>query len=112
VRAYDRGHTLELLAKGVDYQMRETFESALSFGGAALQALGLDPAVAQATVEDIRSRDKERLTLQQAGGIYAGLDVLHRPRMTPEPLTGPRRAARALNPGAEDAIRRGAKLSD
>ena len=30
VRSFDRGHTLELLAQGVDYQMRETFASASS----------------------------------------------------------------------------------
>src|SRR4051812_28772237 len=31
-RSYDRGHTLQLLAKGVDYELRETFESAMRFG--------------------------------------------------------------------------------
>ena len=30
VRAYDRGHVLRLVEAGVDYQIRETFESALS----------------------------------------------------------------------------------
>src|SRR5262249_46069123 len=28
-RSFDRGHTLQLLAKNVDYEVRETFESAL-----------------------------------------------------------------------------------
>jgi len=32
VRSYDRGHTLELRAKGVEYELRETFESGLRFG--------------------------------------------------------------------------------
>src|SRR5690606_21312093 len=41
VRAYDRGHSLDLIAAGVDYEIRETFESALAFGGAALAALGV-----------------------------------------------------------------------
>ena len=33
VRAFDRGHALRLIKAGVDYQIRETFESALVFGG-------------------------------------------------------------------------------
>ncbi len=32
VRSYDRLHTLELRAAGVDYELRETFESGLVFG--------------------------------------------------------------------------------
>jgi glutathione-regulated potassium-efflux system protein KefB len=105
-RSYDRRHTLELLAKGVDFEMRETIESALVFSGEALRTLGVSEEDAQAAIDDIRSRDKERLALQQAGGMYAGLDVLHRPRVEPEPLTGPRREGRALNAEAEDAIKR------
>jgi glutathione-regulated potassium-efflux system protein KefB len=104
VRSYDRRHTLELIARGVDYQLRETFESAMRFGGAALQAVGIDEATAEKVMADIRNRDRERLALQEAGGMYAGLDVLHRPRVEPEPLTGPRRAARPLNPDAEEVI--------
>jgi hypothetical protein len=86
--------------------MRETIESALVFSGEALRTLGVSEEDAQAAIDDIRSRDKERLALQQAGGMYAGLDVLHRPRVEPEPLTGPRREGRALNAEAEDAIKR------
>jgi hypothetical protein len=37
--------------------------------------------------------------------------VLHRPRVEPEPLTGPRREGRALNPEAADAIKREKKAS-
>ena len=32
VRAFDRGHALRLINAGVDYQLRETLESALVFG--------------------------------------------------------------------------------
>ena len=42
VRSYDRMHTLELRAKGVDYELRETFESGLRFGQKTLEALGMD----------------------------------------------------------------------
>src|SRR3954463_10208585 len=39
-RSYDRGHTLQLLAKNVDFEIRETFESAMRFGHASLVAMG------------------------------------------------------------------------
>ena len=42
VRSYDRRHTLQLIAKGVDFELRETYESALVFGRSTLEALGLD----------------------------------------------------------------------
>src|SRR6185295_17688455 len=41
-RSYDRGHTLQLLAKNVDYELRETFESAILFGRKTLEAIGID----------------------------------------------------------------------
>ena len=40
VRSYDRRHTLQLIAKGVDFELRETYESALVFGRSTLEALG------------------------------------------------------------------------
>jgi voltage-gated potassium channel Kch len=111
VRSYDRRHTLELIAKGVDYEIRETFESAIGFGSAALAAIGVDAATVDSVIEDVRTRDKERLALQVAGGPTAGLDVLHKPRVQPEPLTGPRRTARPLNPDAEEVITRESEYS-
>jgi glutathione-regulated potassium-efflux system protein KefB len=106
VRSYDRRHTLELIAKGVDFEIRETFESAVKFGGAALVGIGVDPESVEMTLEDLRNRDRERLALQQAGGPLAGTDVLHRPEVQPEPLTGPKRAAQALTSETEEAMRR------
>ena len=41
VRSFDRGHSIRLLNAGVDYQVRETFKSAMRFGEAALVALGV-----------------------------------------------------------------------
>jgi glutathione-regulated potassium-efflux system protein KefB len=105
VRSYDRRHTLELIRKGVDFEIRETFESAVKFGGAALSAIGVDAETVEMTLEDLRNRDRERLALQQAGGMLAGVDVLHRPEVQPEPLTGPKRAAQALTSETEEAIR-------
>ena len=41
VRSFDRGHSIRLIGAGVDYQIRETFESAMNFGaGSARLARG------------------------------------------------------------------------
>ena len=42
VRSFDREHSLRLIHAGVDFQIRETFESAVMFGQAALMELGAD----------------------------------------------------------------------
>jgi glutathione-regulated potassium-efflux system protein KefB len=105
VRSYDRTTTLALRARDVDYEIRETYESAIAFGRATLEEIGVDQESIDTVIEDVRTRDRDRLALQQAGGIYAGLDKI-RPKVQPTPLTEPKRAARALNPEAEDAIQR------
>lgn len=102
-RAYDRVHVLALARHRVDYQIRETFESALRFGEAALRALGVPALEAAELVADIRRRDHERLQLQLAEGITAGRDRLHGNRPVPVPLTPPTRAARQLGPVPDDA---------
>ncbi len=56
VRSYDRLHTLELRAAGVDYELRETFESGLVFGRTTLEALGIGDDEALAITDDIRRR--------------------------------------------------------
>ncbi|MFO1185190.1 MAG: monovalent cation:proton antiporter-2 (CPA2) family protein [Bauldia sp.] len=97
VRAYDRGHTLKLVAAGVDYEIRETLESALAFGKAALRSLGFSEEEATETAADVRRRDQQRLALQiSEGKISAGRDLAFRP--TPAPLVVPRREAKALSP--------------
>jgi glutathione-regulated potassium-efflux system protein KefB len=106
VRSYDRAHTLELIAKGVDLELRETYESALRFGRQSLEALGLDAERAREVEADVRARDLARLALQQAEGIMAGVEMLRPGRaVEPEPLSGPEREGVALNPEAEDIIR-------
>ena len=94
VRAYDRGHAIALRQLGVDGELRETFESAIRFGGMGLAALGLSDIEIEEITEDIRSRDEERLVLQVHGGELAGTDKLHR-HPVPEPLVAARRRARA-----------------
>jgi glutathione-regulated potassium-efflux system protein KefB len=96
VRAFDRGHALDLVKAGVDVQLRETFESALVFGGQALEQLGLDPHEAAETVADIRQRDSDRFDLEITGGIYAGDGLLHGNAPVPGPLFNPRRSAKPL----------------
>ncbi len=97
VRSYDRAHALKLLASGVDYQIRETFESASAFGEAALRCVGAGPDEAAAVAADVRRRDQERLELQATGGMLAGVELMHSNRMKPEPLSPPTRAGVPLS---------------
>lgn len=89
VRSYDRGHSIRLRKAGVDFEIRETFESALVFGGAGLKALGMTALDVGEVSDDIRRRDGERLDAQAQGGLLAGGEKLH-VAPTPEPLI-PRR---------------------
>ena len=103
-RSFDRQHAIELIRHGVDYQMRETFESAMAFSSAALRQLGVADAEVLEIAEDIRRRDAERLQLQLAGDIQSGITLMHGGRWTPTPLTKPRKTAKALNEEAADAM--------
>ncbi len=105
-RAYDRGAAIGLINAGVDYQIRETFESALLFGEASLEKLGIDEAEVAEVIADVRRRDAERLELQIAGDIQAGRRLMkgNIPEPTPTPLTPPRRPGQAMNEEAADAL--------
>jgi glutathione-regulated potassium-efflux system protein KefB len=94
VRAFDRGHVLRLIPAHVDFQIRETFESALVFGHAVLTELGLSRDEADEAVADVRRRDKERLELQLVSGLTAGRSLWRNnvPTPMPEPFTPPRAA--------------------
>lgn len=106
VRAFDRGHVIRLVNAGVEFQVRETFESALQFGEQVLRGLGFADAEVVETMADVRRRDTERLELQLAGGIKAGRALLRGNVTTPEPapLTRPQRSTRALNDAAAVAL--------
>ena len=106
VRAFDRGHQLRLIRAGVDYQVRETFESALKLAGRALVELGVDEAEAADLVRDARRRDNERLELQLSGGIQAGRWLMrgNMPTPTPEPFSPPRKEGQALDPDTAQAL--------
>ncbi len=94
VRSHDRTHTLELLAKGVDYEIRETFESAMAFGGETLRGLGFDSEEVEAVIEEVRRRDRDRLTLQRSGGVTATGEAPPAQALKPEPLLPPARRHR------------------
>ncbi len=104
VRAYDRIHALELLEKGADYQIRETFESALAFGGAALEALNENRDLTLEVVDEVRNRDLERLEIQQSGGSYAPASTAIQPRVQPEPLSPPVRKSKGLSRETEEIV--------
>ncbi|QJD67857.1 potassium transporter [Xanthomonas campestris pv. badrii] len=102
VRSFDREHSLRLIAAGVDYQIRETFESAVLFGRAALVELGVDEDEADTIAREIRRRDAERLDLEiAAGSVRAGTGLMYGnivPTVPkPTPFTPPRRESRSLN---------------
>jgi glutathione-regulated potassium-efflux system protein KefB len=106
VRAFDRGHVLRLIEAGVDYQIREVFESAIMFSGAVLREMGFTELQTAETLEEVRDRDAARLEMQIAGGLEAGRSLLRGNMQTPEPapLVTPRKKAQALNEEAADAI--------
>ncbi len=99
VRAFDRGHSLRLIEAGVDYHIRETFESALKFGEAVLVDLGVSEDEAAETIADVRRRDAARLDLQVTGGLTAGRSMMRGNAVTPEPepYIKPSRPGRLLN---------------
>jgi len=97
VRAIDREHAIALMKLPVDYQIRDTFKSALSLGRATLETLGMDFEQAETVEEDVRKRDVARLVLQSEQGFMSGLELLHGSSIRPEPLSRPRKRSRALN---------------
>jgi glutathione-regulated potassium-efflux system protein KefB len=105
-RAFDRGHSMRLVQAGADYQIRELFESSLTFSGAVLRELGFSDIEIAETIEDVRDRDAERFELQLAGGIAAGRGLWRNNTTTPkpEPFTKPRREGEALNEEAAEAL--------
>ena len=113
VRSFDRGHTLRLIQAGVDYQVRETFESRWRSASTCSRAR-LRAGRNRETLADVRQRDEDRLGLQLIGGITAGRSLMRNNQATPEPapLTRPKHEARALNPEATDGCGAGRRACD
>ena len=99
VRAYDRGHVLRLVKAGVEYQIRELFESALAFGQAVLEGLGFQEDDAADAIADVRKRDEERRELELVGGVEAGRVLMRNNTTTfrPEPFVKPRRQGQVID---------------
>ena len=97
VRSYDRGHSLGLLAAGVDYEIRETLELAMAFGEAALTALGVPEDEAAEALAGVRKRDAERFRIQMVEGLTGGRHLMKKPGPIPTPLSQPKRAAQPLS---------------
>ncbi|QWT21596.1 monovalent cation:proton antiporter-2 (CPA2) family protein [Bacillus sp. NP157] len=98
VRTYDREHSLQIVAKGAEAHVRETFESALWFANVTLGKLGTSREEAQAIAADVRRRDEARFEKESAGIDWAtagALSFARRPR--PEPLITPRHGSQPLN---------------
>ncbi|MFG1402769.1 monovalent cation:proton antiporter-2 (CPA2) family protein [Xanthobacter sediminis] len=104
VRSFDRIHSMELMRLGVDFEIRETLESALGFGGQALRALGIGAEAASARVADVRARDSARLRRQLEEGIFAAPELVRGRKVEPEPLHTPEKPAKPLNPEAQDIL--------
>ena len=101
VRSYDREHSLHLVKQKVDFMIRETFESAIKFGGVILQELGVDEDEVERITEEIRDLDNERFETEiAADDVNAGAGMqythTHHPRPT-APLIRPKREGRILN---------------
>lgn len=75
-RAFDRGHAIELVKAGVEYQIREMFESALTLSSQALRVLGATEDEVADIISGVRERDRQRFAAQIVGGIAAGRDLL------------------------------------
>jgi glutathione-regulated potassium-efflux system protein KefB len=80
VRAFDRGHLIELERFGPRFAVRELFESAVSMGREALSLFCVDGTEVDRVEEEYRRRDRERLDLQASSGdMHAAKERMFRP---------------------------------
>jgi len=103
VRAFDRIHAIELLEKGADYQMRETFESALVFGGETLEYLIGDPDHVAEVIDFVRQRDEARFAYQLEASSEDRLKPVPA-HILPEPLFTPLKKTKALSRESQDIV--------
>ena len=75
-RAFDRQEALRLVAAGVDWQIRETFNSSLALGEETLRTLGVPEEEVAGIMADVRERDQMRFERQLVGGIMAARDLI------------------------------------
>ncbi|MCP1198501.1 monovalent cation:proton antiporter-2 (CPA2) family protein [Notoacmeibacter sp. MSK16QG-6] len=100
-RSWDRAHAIALRKRNVDYELRETVESALVFGRHTLHALGIEDHLAHEIEKDVRQRDEERLAIQQVEGLFAGQEKVFTSPV-PEPLIEPKKRREAASAKNKD----------
>lgn len=100
-RTYDRHSAIELTKLHVDFQIRETFESALVLSKAAMMKLGIDDVEADSVIESVRALDKERFKEEL---IYGSSVDIVRKYFTPKPFVKPQHEAEALNESAAEIL--------
>ena len=98
VRSYDRGHAVDLIRAGVDYQIRETVESAYLMGAEGLRALGYAELDVEEAAEDIRRRDNR-------AAVRAGPGRRHVRHGSPASPARSRAAGRCGSEIAEEPVR-------
>lgn len=80
VRLFDRRHELALREIELTGAVRELYESAITMGRMALEAIGVEEAELDRIEEDYRERDRRRLDAQHdAGDMRAALQLIYRP---------------------------------
>lgn len=94
-RTYDRQSALQLTKLNVDFQIRETFESALLLSKVAMTKLGIDEVEASEVVEHVRALDKARFQEELINGESA--EIVRKYFMTPTPFIKPHSEAEALD---------------
>jgi glutathione-regulated potassium-efflux system protein KefB len=72
VRSFDRAHAVALVRLGAEYQVRETFESAMLMGRKALTLLGVEPEEAAEIMDAARRRDADRFQVDLVEGVRGG----------------------------------------
>ncbi len=88
VRSRDRGNARVLIQAGVDYQIRETVESAYRMGAESLRALGFADIDVEEAADDVRRRDQARLSAQVHGEEMSGRETLHIQPAPAKPVDG------------------------
>ena len=78
--------------------IRETFESAMLFGGAILEELGVDQRNIEEISQEIRALDKERFGTEiAADDVYAGIGLQYTGPRPTAPLIKPKHTGQILN---------------
>ncbi|AGH39037.1 potassium transporter [Bibersteinia trehalosi] len=68
-RTYDRRSAVKLLKQHIDFQVRETFESALVLGRAVMEKLGATETESQDVINYVRRLDQERINEEVLHGM-------------------------------------------